>query len=145
MWLWTLFRLFFFGSREKNVLALGRQLESHVCIDDIFDEEINALTWLLLVEEGSWFCGWNSSWATNNDCMGFCQEIWNNRVFMALWFGFLSLVSAKGSEIVPRILIPTLLDGCERLFFFGSQEENVLAVGRQLELHECIDYIYDEL
>ena len=31
------------------------------------------------------------------------------------------------------------------LFFFESQEENVLALGRQLELHVCIDYIYDEL
>ena len=46
---------------------------------------------------------------------------------MALCFGFLSLVSVKGSEIVLGIQIPTL-DGFERSFFFGSQEENVLAL-----------------
>ena len=32
--------LFFFGSREENVLALGRQLELHVCIDDIYAAEL---------------------------------------------------------------------------------------------------------
>ena len=28
--------LFLFGSQEENVLALGRQLELHVCIDDVY-------------------------------------------------------------------------------------------------------------
>ena len=37
-WLRAILWLFFFGSREENVLDLGRQLESHVCIDDINDE-----------------------------------------------------------------------------------------------------------
>ena len=51
---------------------------------------------------------------------------------MALCFGLLSLVSVKGSEIVLGIRISTL-DGFERSFFFGSQEENVLALVRQLQ------------
>ena len=46
-------------------------------------------------------------------------------------------------EFYSIILISTLLSGgCESLLFFGSQQEKALALGCQLEVHECTDYVY---
>ena len=103
--------LFFFGSREKNALALDRQLESHLSMTlmnykcqpvALYSEQtINVMAWQMVAEEPSWFYGSNYPWVLNIWCTGFKYLI--DCKYLMDWDNILKSSSAVTERWQPNV------------------------------------------